>query len=146
MLTPHSSLLAPPFLDALKQAIVKNLKPDDVPEGLYTFDHETVLRVRGAACRGLDQMIKPTCKLPLLDILAIVVAKAGIMGPHILGLIKEAAQLAGSASDARKIGDYLETTKKAIRTVEDELIAGLPKIPRKGSFTGAVKVELLAIR
>lgn len=137
-------MLPPSDLNAIKLAITKHLKvEEEPPEGLYPFGHIVELRVSGAAKKGKPTFAKPTVKLPLLDILAVVVAKAGIAGPYILKLIKEAAAEAQAAD--KKISDYLETTKRAVRTVEDELIAGMTQIERKGSFTGAVEVEVVNV-
>ncbi len=130
-------------LEALKKAIVNNLVPGDIPPGLYPFDNTVELRVRGACKRGANGMVKPTAKLPLLEILALVVAKAGIMGPHILELIREAAAEADKQGGA--VGDYLETTKKAVKQVGDELVSKLPLMERAGSFSGAVDVEIVKI-
>ena len=38
------------------------------------------LSVRGSAKRAPNTFAKPTCKLPVLDILAVAIHKAGIMG------------------------------------------------------------------
>lgn len=134
-----------PDLNAVKKAIVANLEVGDVPVGLHTFDELVELRIRGAAKRAPNMFIKPTVKLPLLDVLAVVMAKAGIMGPIILSLLRDAAREAADDVKKRTVGEYIETTKKAIRTVQDELIDGLPKMEKPGLFTGQVEVELVKV-
>ena len=131
-------------LDAIKKAIVQNLSPGEVPVGLHQFDDVIELHVHGAAKRAEDSFIKPTAALPIVEILALVIAKAGIMGPHILDLIREAA--AEAQKENKPIAGYLDTTKKAIRQVQDELIAGMTMIQRAGAFKGVVDVKVLSVR
>ena len=130
-------------IDALKKAILNNLTAGDVPIGLHQFDDVVELHVHGTAKQGDMQYVKPTATLPLLAILALVIAKAGIMGPHILGLIREAA--AEAQAKGEKVGDYLETTKKAIRTVQEELIDGMTLLERRGTFRGVLEVKVLSV-
>src|SRR5438105_4173471 len=136
-----------PDLNAVKKALLAYLKVEgEIPEGLHTFDQLCEVRVIGAAKKKPDSTMKATVRLPLLEILALAVKISGFQGARLLELIREAVQEAAADEAGRSIAEYLETTKKAMRQVEDELVAKMPPVKRAGSFTGQVEVELLSVR
>ena len=130
--------------EAIKKAIVSNLDPGTVPEGLHTFGHSVELLVTGSARRDPDTEVKPTMSLPVLEILAMAVAEVGLDAPRLLELIRKA--VADAEVEDKPVSDYLERTKESMRLVKDELIAKLPLKPKVGAFTGAVDVELVRVR
>jgi hypothetical protein len=129
--------------EAIKKAIVNKLDVGPVPEGMHTFDHSVVLHVIGSASRAPDKLVKPTCDLPVLEILALAVAEAKIDGPKLLGLIRQA--VADAAVENAPVKDYLETTKASMRQVQEELVSKMTLKPKAGAFTGAVEVKVMRV-
>ena len=135
-----------PINSALKRAIQMNIftADDGEPEvGLHTWEDLVELEVVGSATRHEDTEAKPTCNIPLLDVLALLMMERPASRAKILATIRKAAKDADKDPKERGIADFLEITKEAKRRVEDEIVAKMPPRVKRGAFTSEVSVRVL---
>lgn len=135
-----------PDRSALKRAIQMNIFSAEDPEprvGLHKWEDLVELQVIGSATRHEDFEAEPTCNIPLLDVLALLMMQKPASRAAILKAIRDAAKDSQKDPKKRGISEFLEITKKAKREVEDEIIAKMPKKLVRGKFTSEVNVEVL---
>lgn len=133
--------------NALTRAILSKLKPQDEPDvGRYDFHDLVELEVRGSMRKGEPSKVKATAKLPVLEILAFVVSEANIDSAKLIKMIRHAAKLSDQDKKGRGLEAFIEHTKAAMRTVEDELADKLAPIQRAGAFTGEADVQVVKIK
>jgi hypothetical protein len=130
-----------PNLDQLQELVPACLAKraagelDELPPGRYRVRGLATVRVDCFLSQAAPQEYTPTAKLPLKAILAVALRKAGVKRDAIAELIAKAAATALKAGD--DIAQELEVTEEALKVVEKQITAALPRETRKG----AVKVD-----
>ena len=123
----------------LKALISKTWKNEsvDLEPGTHYVDEVLTIHVTGVVTKKSDQMVAPTCSIPLIPTLALFFAKSGIAGDHAIRALREA--LTEALTNGKNMDQEIEARMKdvelAIQAVKDDLISKLPKQPRKGSVT-----------
>ncbi len=129
--------------EAVKKAIVNNIEPGEVPPGLYPFNHIVELQITGAAERLENGLAKPKYDLPLDEMLAVALSRAGVVGPLIVPVVQD---LLDDAKTHVWINGHLDAVRAALKQVRDTTVAGMELVPRAGAFKGAVQVEVVKTR
>ncbi len=134
----------------VKALIAKSWKNEsvDLEPGTHYVDEVITIHVQGTVTKQSDKMVAPTCSIPLIPTLALFFAKSGIAGDHAIRTLREA--LTEALSNGKNMDQEIEARMKdvesAIQAVKDDLIAKLPKQPRKGSVsTKNLEVNLLSV-
>lgn len=106
---------------------------DELAPGAYTLDEIVTLKLEGTVKVSTDTERAPTCSIPLLPALALMVKRMGVQREKALDLLREvmteALKLGKDASE-----ELLAETgvAEAQKQLKEEVIAKLPKTPAKG--------------
>jgi hypothetical protein len=103
-----------------------------VSTGKYAVD--SWVHVQGTVSVGADYDTAPTVSLPVLEILALFVARAGITREASMKLLREVAgeAIAATGGAAGSIVAEVEAVKDALEVVKRQVIDTLPRQTRKG--------------
>ena len=131
-----------------KMALSKfNLTPaekDAIPAGTHGFDF--VVRVQGSLAKGEDTEKPSTCSIPVLATLALLTAHMGVTREQaikkICAAVSEAIELDKQATEAllKEIG-----VVDALKRIQTDVVAKLPKTPVKGGVYGKPIAALVGI-
>lgn len=106
---------------------------DELPVGTHVVDEILTLRIDGTVKVSEDTEKAPTCSIPMLPALALMVKRMGIQRERALDILREVM------TEALKLGkdataELLAETgvADAQTSIEEEVIAKLPKTPVKG--------------
>jgi hypothetical protein len=114
-----------------------------VAPGTYLIDE--MVRVSGTMTVGTDYDTAPTVSLPLKEILALFVARAGCTREASIALLLSCVRDA-IAEDGRAAGEIAERSsqvEEALETVKREVIDKLPRQPRRGAVKAKLTVEVV---
>lgn len=117
--------------DLLAKAAEK--QRDELAPGAYDLDEIVTLKLEGTVKVSADTERAPTCSIPLLPALALMVKRMGVQREKALDLLREvmteALKLGKDASE-----ELLAETgvAEAQKQLKDEVISKLPKTPAKG--------------
>jgi len=129
---------------AVKDAAVKDAAVE-LAAGEYPVD--ITVRINGVLAKGEDTTIKPTVAVLSLPVLAKALAYSGITAEAFKVALRKAALEA--LVEGKKIGDEVAAkdsrVEDIIKEVQDEVIASLPKITRRGAVKFAGEVEVVGV-
>lgn len=120
-----------------KLADSKSLQP-----GTRDIHVRIVLDANLTVSKGRDVSYVPTVKLPLKNVLAVALAKAGFQRDNISALIEEAAREALAGGDM--VADAILVTDEAMERVEKSL-AKLPPAIRSGATKVTGEIEFVSV-
>lgn len=133
-----------------KALLAKSWKNEaaDLPVGRHEVNETLIVRVRGEIEKHDDQMIAPTVSIPLVSVLAYFWERAGIERDAAMSMLREAiteAMTDGRKEDAAVL-KRIEDVEAALKSVRQDLIATLPKMPRAGRLdTKNLSIDVLAL-
>lgn len=116
--------------------------------GLYPVD--ITVRISGNLKVGEDSEKTPTVRIPQKKVMALMLAKAGAIRPHLLTLMEEcigeviAAQVQSEASgeEGEEPGEVLQDAyAEAYDQIVAKFCAGLPKIRERGHVSAKLVME-----
>lgn len=133
---------------AILTAIAKKLSDtakdgrDDLAPGEYAIDSTVTLHVKGTVTVGTDTEKTPTSSIPVKEVLALFIARAGFTREHSVELLRSCLTdaLSKGVEGQGAIEAAADIDSEFKRTVS-ELTASLPKTPVKG----AVKVKCAVV-
>jgi len=108
----------------------------DARKGLAEGTHEVdfTVRVQGAISVGIAYDTAPTVSIPLLEALALMLHYCGITREHaktmLTRILRESLEINGTASGA--LTAALPWVTAMVETIKADIIAELPRQPRKG--------------
>ena len=133
--------------DVVRAAVLKGFSPVGIiPPGVHLVDTTVTLRVTGTVKKAPDTERTPTVDIPMKDVLAIAMEKAGIVGPALEKMLVDAMTeaLNNKKTSSQAIQDRMKDIDKAQKQVVD-LLGQRPKKPVSGRTTYDVEVvELIA--
>ena len=127
---------------ALANRLDKLADSTTVSQGTHEIHARIVLDVNLTLSKGRDVSYIPTVKLPLKNVLAVALAKAGFQRDNIAKLIEEAAREALAGGDM--VADAILVTDEAMERVEKSL-AKLPAAVRSGATKVTGEIEFVQI-
>ena len=133
-----------------KALLAKSWKNEsaDLPVGRHEVNETLIVRVRGEIEKHDDQMIAPTVSIPLVSVLAYFWERAGIERDAAMSMLREAiteAMQENCKEDAAVL-KRIEDVETALKSVRQDLIASLPKMPRAGRLdTKNLSIDVLAL-
>lgn len=134
-------------MEALYKALAAEFeakaKENKVNPGNYNLEGTFNLEVVGYVDQAEDQMVTPTCDIPLLSVLARVIEKTGWAGELVAKYITEAATEA--LSKGEPIGDSIEYTKASLAKVREAITKKLPKKKKCGPMRRCLEINLTKI-
>ena len=138
------------MLEQVKALLARAWKNEnaDLEPGRHEIDEALIVRVRGYVEQHDDQMISPTVSIPLVSVLAFFWEKAGIERDNALTMLREAIHEAMRNGENQNavVQERMEDVQAAIRAVKTDLIARLPKMPRRGKLdTSHLDIEVMAV-
>lgn len=133
-----------------KALIAKSWKNEaaELPVGKHEVNETLIVRVRGEIEKHDDQMIAPTVSIPLVSVLAYFWERAGLERDSAMSMLREA--ISEAMTDGRKedaaVLKRIEDVETALKSVRQDLIASLPKMPRAGRLdTKNLSIDVLAL-
>jgi hypothetical protein len=107
-----------------------------------TYEVDELVHVHGTLTVGKDYETTPTVSLPVKEILALFVARAGFTREHTMALLVDCVSDAidKSGHGAGEVASKVEAVDEYLEAIKKDVLAKLPKVPRKG----AVKAKLVA--
>lgn len=133
-----------------KALLAKSWKNEaaDLPVGKHEVNETLIVRVRGEIEKHDDQMIAPTVSIPLVSVLAYFWERAGIERDSAMSMLREA--ITEAMQENRKedtaVLKRIEDVETALKSVRQDLIATLPKMPRAGRLdTKNLTIDVLAL-
>lgn len=125
---------------ALSKIAVPKTARAAVAPGKYPID--ATIRVKGEIKVGQDYDTAPTVGLPLLEIVSLLLHRAGATRESSLTLLREVATEAMKIKEGCSKGslESLAEVEKMLETVREEFIAKLPRASRKGAVTADLEV------
>lgn len=138
------------MLNQTKALLAKNWKNQkaDLPVGKHEVNETLLIRVRGQVEKHDDQMIAPTVSIPLISVLAYFWEKAGIERDAAMAMLRDSLQEAmqENRNEDAAIQARIDDVQTAIKTVKNDLISSLPKMPRSGRLdTKGLAIDVLAL-
>jgi len=127
--------LSKTFADMAKDA------RDGVEAGKYTVDESVTLTLAGTVAVSEDTEKTPTCSIPVKEVLALFIARAGFTRDHSIALLKEClgAALSKGVEGVGAVEAAADIDAEFKAAVSD-LTASLPKTPVKGKVVVKVAV------
>ena len=136
-------------MDLIQKGAISKFKLTDaekasIPEGVYDYDF--VALFRGSMSKGADTDKAPTCSIPLIATLSLLIRRMGVTRPEAIELIREvmteAIELGTNASK-----QLLEQSGvlEAQQLVKKEVIDKLPRTHVNGALRGTPCVELVGL-
>ena len=129
---------------ALSKFKLTAAEKDAIPADTYEFDF--VARISGSLIKGEDTDKAPTCSIPLITTLALLIHRMGVTRTEAIKLLRdvmtEAIELDTDAN-----AQFLEQcgVLEAQALVKKQVIDQLPRTPVKGALRGAPCVELVGL-
>ena len=119
--------------EVISTVITKAIKGSQLPPGQYEVDHTVTLRLKGTYKVSNDVSYVPTVDIPMLPTLALLLEKAGIVGPAAERMLVEAMTeaLNGGEQAHGAIAERLNDIARAEDRVRN-LVGQLPRKVRKG--------------
>ncbi len=131
--------------ETLQLALSKIAIPKTARAAVAVGEHEidATIRVKGIIKVGEDYDTAPTVGLPLLEIVALLLHRAGATREASIALLREVATEAMKITEGKSKGslESLPEVEAMLKTVQDEYIAKLPRANRKGVVTAKLAVE-----
>jgi hypothetical protein len=114
---------------------------DALRPGTYAIDE--LVRVTGTVTIGADYQTTPTVSLPVKEILALFVARAGFTRKHTMQLLVECVSdaLAKNGRGAGEIASKVDAVDEYLAAIKNDVLAKLPKVPRRGAVRAKLAVE-----
>lgn len=119
-----------------------------VPEN-YLANLSLTARLEGTIKRGSATTAKPTCSLLNKAVIGELLRRLGITRDAALRHLRDIATeaiAAGEVSVAKAFTDVNPELLLAVKQLEDEVIAKLPRQPRDGRLTASVAYELRHVK
>lgn len=108
--------------------------------GLYPVD--ITVRISGKLAVGEDIMKTPTIRIPQKKVMALMLAKAGAIRPHILKLMEECiGEVIAGTGDETVAGALEEQYSAEYDVMVAKFCAGLPKIKERGHVLAELNME-----
>lgn len=130
-------------LTALSKIVADMAKDarDSVEAGSYTVNTTVTINVAGTVKVSEDTEKTPTCSIPVKEVLALFIARAGFTRDHSIALLKECLGKALSKGvEGQGAIEAAADIDSEFKAAVAELTASLPKTPVKGKV--AVKATL----
>jgi hypothetical protein len=148
MQTTDIQSLAPATLALLGKLVAKAAEKerDHLPVGKHDVSDIVTLKLDGTVKVSADTERAPTCSIPMLPAMALLVRRMGLQREKALELLavvmKEALTLGKDASE-----ELLKESgvADAMAQIQDEVISKLPKTPAKGQVKTEGTVMAVAI-
>jgi hypothetical protein len=107
------------------------------------YDIDTTVRISGKIRVGEDYKVAPTVSIPLKETLALFIAYSGVTGEHAIKALRLAMQHSISLTGCGQgeLAKNMPIVDENIARVQNEIIATLPRQPRKGQVTTKLNVE-----
>lgn len=119
-------------------------KETKVSPGNYNLSGTFTIEVNGTVDQSEDQLVTPTCDIPLLAVLARVIEKTGWAGELVAKYVAEAATEA--LANGEPVGDAIEHTKASLAKVRKLITDKLPKKPKSGPMNRCLEVKISEIK
>lgn len=138
----------PRIVTALARAVdakAAKLAAASVPEGSVSHV-EFSARIEGTVQRGGATTVTPTCTLLNKAVIAELLRRLGVTRDAALNTLREIATeriVDGRLDLSRGLADANPQLLVAVKQLEDDLVARLPKLPRAGSIRAALSVDLV---
>lgn len=109
------------------------------------YDVDAVVRVSGTLSVGADYDTTPTVSLPVKEILALFVARAGFTRERSMQLLVECVHdaIAEDGHGAGEIAARVAEVDDYLSAIKAEILDKLPRQPRKGAVKAKIAVEVL---
>jgi hypothetical protein len=141
MQTIQLSDLAPATLAMLAKKLGDTAKKtrNTLPAGEYKVDEIVTLKLDGTVKVSADGDKAPTCSIPMLAAMALLVRRMGIQREAALDMLSEVMRealaltkdgAAGEAVSAKLLAD--SGVADALEQIQTDVVANLPKTPVKG--------------
>lgn len=140
---PPEIMVALKSVISLPENVAKDIRNEVFP-GEYEVDCN--LRLRGRMTVGEDYEKTPTCRVPTITTIALFMHYAGITRTAAAAALTRA--LTEAIVDGEKGADVLaaiETVERMVETVQNDILANLPKIPAKGAVTGKLRIDAIEL-
>lgn len=132
----------------IKSLLAKTWKNEtaELSPGTHYFDEEMTVRLRGSVEKLADELATPTVSIPLIATLAYFWDRLGVDREEAISVLREALHEAMSKGrkEDEDIKARMDDVKAAVRAVQRDLIADLPKMRRTGKvLVDGLEVEML---
>lgn len=134
------------MLAITKVALAKSLAKDlpSLPPGKYDVDEVVTVHVIGTVSKAKDVEYTPTVAIPLKTALALLLEKAGVVGPHANRMLV-AAMTEALAADV-DANEALKARMKDVDVAMEAVAASLGKLPKeKRAGATTVKCEVVVV-
>jgi hypothetical protein len=109
------------------------------------YDIDQTLHIKGTIKVGEDYDTAPTVSIPLKETLALFIAYSGITGDHAKAALVKAMQhsISLTGTGQGELAKTMPVVNQTLAEVENDIIAKLPRQPRKGAVTSKLTVTQL---
>jgi hypothetical protein len=125
---------------SLLQLCLKGFKADKDARGNVTpgdYHIDTMVRVKGTVKVGKDYTTVPTVSIPMKETLALFIHYCGCTREAAIDALRRAASesIEATGKGAGSLADALPVVEETLAKVQEEVLADLPRQPRKGAVS-----------
>lgn len=124
---------------------LKSSESDRAAVAAGKYDVDAVVRLTGTLSVGNDYDTVPTVSLPIKEVLALFVARAGFTRERSMQLLVECVHdaIAEDGHGAGEVAARVAEVDEYLADIKAEVLAKLPRQPRKGAVKAKLSVEVL---
>lgn len=125
---------------------IKSSESDRAAVASGKYEVDAVVRLTGTLNVGNDYDTVPTVSLPVKEILALFVARAGFTRERSMQLLVECVSeaIAEDGHGAGEVAARVAEVDEYLGAIKAEVLSKLPRQPRKGAVKAKIEVEVLS--